>query len=95
MNTMNTLRLKALRRVIEAMLTLVQRWEDARPDDYRLSDLRTGLWQASDALRQIIEGEVIAGRRHAHIAPQGGLLTPRYRETVLRDSSNPVRSTNV
>lgn len=88
--------LKALRFGVETMLTAVQRAEDHHPDDYRLSDLRTGLWQASQALKELIAGDFDSHRKRAHIAaqPSRQALPERYAAELIPDSSVPVRSTS-
>lgn len=63
MKTMNPLLLKVMRRITERMLTIVQRWEDKHEEhlDYRMDHLNDGLFQASKAMRQILDGEFNAG----------------------------------
>lgn len=91
--------LKVFRFGVETVLARVQRAEDHRPDDYRLSDLRAGLWQVSQALRQLAEGEFDPHRKRAHIASRmplqrtGEQLTAPYVNEVLRGTHIPVRST--
>jgi hypothetical protein len=55
-------KMKAMRFLVERILAAVERWEDKHADpgtpaDYRRGELTTGLWQASQALRALIEGE--------------------------------------
>lgn len=66
MRTMPRITLKTMRFLVEFMLTRIQAWEDrhASVDDYRMGHLTTGLWQASQSMKEILAGEFIAGYRN-------------------------------
>lgn len=92
MKTMPSRTMKAMRFVVEAMLTIVQRWEDKHGDpdrpDYRLSQLATGLWQASQSMKDIIEGDFQPMLRQARLRdlPEAMVLGKEYHEELLRQA---------
>lgn len=60
--------LKGMRSLVEAMLVRVRDAQalqraQQEPADYRLEDLETGLWQATQALGWLIRGQVEPGRK--------------------------------
>lgn len=87
MKTMPRPVLRVLRSTVEASLTTVQWWEDRHADqvDYRMSDLISGLWQASQSLKAIIEGEFQPMMRQARLEspPQAVVLGDRYTKELL------------
>ncbi len=63
MKTMPRFTLRVMRFSLERMLTRLSRWEDKHADerDYRMTHLNTGLWQASQSIREILDGEFTPG----------------------------------
>lgn len=59
MPTMPDWKLRLLRWLTNAMLAVIRRWEDrhADPKDYRMGRATTGLWQASQSFKEILNGE--------------------------------------
>lgn len=59
LKTMPRARMKALRFLVERILSSITRWEDqhADPDDYRMRSVSGGLHQASQSLKDLIEGK--------------------------------------
>lgn len=98
---MNPLLLRAMRRTVERMLTIVQRWEDKNPGhtDYRIDHLHTGLWQASDSIRQILEGEFNSGYKQEAVPNKDewgktSRMGDRWAAEMLRDQPVPLLPTN-
>jgi hypothetical protein len=102
MNTMPLPVLKAMRGAVRLMLAVVRRWEDknADPGDYRMAMLNDGLWQASDAMRQVIAGEFqpmwrqemlrqAPLRELPQVVPQ--VLGEEYTRELLREAPIPLR----
>lgn len=94
---MNPLLLKAMRRIVERMLTIVQRWEDKHEGhtDYRIDHLRTGLWQASDSMRQMLQGEFHSGYKQQTLFGKDGwdrssVAGDHYAVTLLRNAPVPL-----
>lgn len=102
MKTMPRTTLMLMRFVTQLMLTRIARWEDrhARPEDYRMSELNSGLWQASDSMRAILQGEFNAMRKNDHVGTVGKAwrveekLTPEYVTEMFGDTSVPLHPVN-
>lgn len=72
MKTMPRTTLKLMRFVVEFLMTAIAWWEDhhAGPnhdEDYRMTHLNTGLWQASDSIKQILDGEFVPLQQGARL----------------------------
>lgn len=94
---MNPLLLKAMRRTVERMLTIVQRWEDKHKNhtDYRVDHLRAGLWQASDSMKKMLEGEFNSGYKQEMIPDEddwgkASSAGDHYAVTLLRNEPVPL-----
>lgn len=82
MRTMPRYKLWVMRLLTEAMLTSVQKWEDRhRAEDGRVNRMHTGLWQASQEMRYLIEGRFPEGP-DAPLITEPGRWSP---EAVLGD----------
>lgn len=85
----------ALRTVVEAMLTIVQRWEDKHLDpkhpDCRMTELNTGLWQASQSMGQILRGDEQPMLRQTRLRdlPQVYALGETYTRELLGEVPPP------
>lgn len=93
MKTMPRTTLKAMRLAVEFMLTHITAWEDKHADhtDYRMRHLSTGLWQASQSMREILDGQFEPMRRQAPWnLPQSAVLGDRYTDEVLGDARIPL-----
>jgi len=65
MKSMPSLVVWLMRVAVGSMLAVVGWWEDRNADrlDYRMSELNSALWRASQSLKQIAEGEFQPMRR--------------------------------
>lgn len=97
MKTMPNLTLKVFRSAVEFMLTRIQAWEDKNIDpdrpDYRMQELNTGLWQASQSMKAIVEGDFRPTLHQIPLneLPQAAVLGMRYTEELLSGIPVPVR----
>jgi hypothetical protein len=93
---MPRLKLRVMRTVVEAMLTVIQRWEDKHADhtDYRMRELNGGLWQASQSMKAIIEGDFQPMLRQARLKdlPHPGEVGNRYAAELLSNVPIPMRT---
>lgn len=73
MKIMPRYQLRFMRFLVERMLTKVTAWEDWHADgrDYRMSYLSSGLWQASQSMRQILDGEFNPMRKYEGLGTVG------------------------
>jgi hypothetical protein len=98
MKTMPRPMLRAMRLVVEAVLTTIQRWEDkhADPDrpDYRMSQMNAGLWQASQSMKEIIEGDFQPMLRQTRLRdlPEAGVLGEAYHRELLGSATVPLHA---
>lgn len=97
MKTMPRILLRALYLLTQAMLTVIRVWEDRNADgadDYRMRRLTTGLWQASQSLRQIRDGEFEPMQRQlTWRVPRSTRLAKRYVDEMFRDTPVPLTPT--
>jgi hypothetical protein len=106
MQTMPRITLKFMRFVIERLLTRIATWEDQHGNelDYRMKYLNSGLHQASQSLREIIDGEFNPMRKNEQIGtvgkPWSNLETrvldedSAYVAELFRDNPVPLRTVN-
>lgn len=97
--TMPILAMKAMRLTVDALLSLIERWEDrhADPDnpiEWRMSELTAGLWQASQSLKALIEGDYPPQMRPSRLndLPEAGALGEAYARELLGDAPIPLRA---
>ena len=99
MKTMPRPVLRILRLTVRSLLTVVQWWEDRHGDhtDYRMRELNTGLWQASQSLKAIAEGDFqpmlrqTSLRRLAEVMPERAKVSNRYARELFSDTPVPLR----
>lgn len=84
----------AMRLTIKGMLTLIRRWEDKHADhtDYRMRHLTTGLWQASQSLRDIRTGRIEPMQRQSSwdMPELPSLTDTAYAQELFRDEPVPL-----
>lgn len=94
MKTMPRAQMRAMRFLLERLLTTITRWEDqhADPEDYRMRALSGGLHQASQSLRELIEGRFNPLRGAVErLERDDSLLGAQYTQELLRDVSIPLQ----
>ena len=68
MKTMPRTTLFLMRFLVERMLTRISKWEDRHTSedhqDYRMAYLNSGLWQASQSMRELLHDEYNPMRKH-------------------------------
>lgn len=102
MKTMPTIMLRVMRLLVEAMLTRISKWEDQHADDrdYRMRALNGGLYQASQSMREILDGEYNPMRKNEQAGTVGKpwrveqQLTPEYVTEMFGDTQIPLRPVN-
>jgi hypothetical protein len=98
MKTMPRPLLWGMRKITEAMLTIVTRWEDKHLTPYnpdcRMDQLNTGLWQASRSMKEILEGDFQPMLRQARLLdlPEMVVLGERYTDELLTGAPVPLRA---
>lgn len=73
MKIMPRYKLRIMRSLAERMLTWISTWEDRHGNehDYRMAHLNSGLWQASQSLREILDNEFNPMRKHEGVKTVG------------------------
>lgn len=103
MSTRNTLMLRVMRFLVERMLTTATAWEDRQradggPGDYRLARVNSGLHQASQELRDILDGVYRPGHQVNYVMSKPWKVkatpTERYLGELLGDEPVPLRPVN-
>jgi hypothetical protein len=88
----------AMRATVEGVLTAVTWWEDKYTDadrpDYRMTEMSTGLWQASQSMKAIQERDFQPMSRQARLRdlPEVAVLGDAYHRELLREAPVPLRS---
>lgn len=96
------IKLKVMRFLVERMMTWISDWEDQHADDrdYRMRALNGGLFQSSQSLREILDGEYNPMRKHEGLGTVGKAwrteqrMGEEYVSELLRDAPVPLRPVN-
>lgn len=95
MKTMPKLTLRMMRFAVEFMLTRIARWEDQHADakDYQMRSLNGSLWQASQSLKELIDGKFRPMTAQARLVgmPLNEVRAERYAAELLSNAPIPLR----
>lgn len=98
MKTMPRTTLKLMRFATEFMLTRIARWEDKYVDerhlDYQLDQVNNGLWQASQSMKAIIEGDFLPTEEEARLTeewlPRAAVAGSWYAKELFSETPVPL-----
>ncbi len=89
--------LKGMRLTIRILDAMARRWEDRNdgPTDYRMSQVTGSLWQASQSLKEIIDGDYRPGHKAVWLfatvpVPVPVPISERYVSELLADAPIPM-----